>query len=86
MFKAKTILPILEKHHLLLGTLIVSNAFCMEALPIFLHKIVPAIVAIIISTVFVVIFGEVLPQAYCTGPSQIKIAESMTPIIKVIIF
>jgi metal transporter CNNM len=55
----------------------------MEALPIFLHKIVGAVGAIVISTIFVVIFGEVLPQAFCTGPSQMKIAEGMAPIVRV---
>jgi hypothetical protein len=34
----------------------------MEALPIFLDAIVPAVVAIILSTTAVLIFGEVLPQ------------------------
>ena len=63
--------------------MLLSNAFAMEALPIFLHKIVSALGAIIISTIFVVIFGEVLPQAYCTGSSQIKIAETMAPIVRV---
>ena len=76
-------MPILQKHHLLLGTLLVSNAFAMEALPVFLHKIVPAFIAVLISTIFVVIFGEILPQAYCTGPAQIQIAEKMSPIVNV---
>ncbi len=79
-------MPILQKHHLLLGTLLVSNAFAMESLPVFLHKIVPAFAAVLISTIFVVIFGEILPQAYCTGPSQIKIAEKMTPVVNVFIY
>jgi len=55
-------------------------------LPIYLHKIVPATLAVIISTVFLVIFGEILPQAFCTGPSQIKIAVFCEPIIKVMEF
>jgi metal transporter CNNM len=71
---AKTILGVLENHHLLLSTLLLSNALAMEALPIFLDKIVPAFAAILISTVSVLIFGEVIPQAYCTGSHQIPIA------------
>ena len=54
-------MPILKDHHLLLCTLLVSNAVCMEALPIFLDAIVPAYIAIILSTVAVVIFGEIIP-------------------------
>lgn len=32
------------------------------------------------------IFGEVIPQAYCTGPSQIFIATAMLPIVKTLMF
>lgn len=58
----------------------------MEALPIFLHALVPAYIAIIISCVFVIIFGEILPQAYCTGPSQLAIAELLSPVVRFLMF
>jgi metal transporter CNNM len=35
----------------------------MEALPIFLDKLVPEYLAIILSVTFVLIFGEIIPQA-----------------------
>jgi len=84
--QAKKILPILSQQHKLLATLLVSNAFAMEALPIFLHALVPAYMAIIISCVFVIIFGEILPQAYCTGPSQLAIAEMLSPVVRLLMF
>lgn len=59
--KAKAIGPILKNHHLLLSTLLLANAFCMEALPIFLDAICPAYIAILISAVAVVIVGEIVP-------------------------
>ena len=59
---AKRILPILERKHLLIATLLLSNALAMESLPIFLDAIMPASLAIIISTTVVLIFGEILPQ------------------------
>lgn len=80
--KAKSILGLLEHHHLLLSTLLLTNALCMEALPIFLDKIVPAYLAIFISTLAVLIVGEVIPQAYCTGPNQILIAYTMVPFVR----
>jgi metal transporter CNNM len=83
---AKTILGVLENHHLLLSTLLLSNALAMEALPIFLDKIVPAFAAILISTVSVLIFGEVIPQAYCTGSHQIPIAYYMSSFVKLLEF
>ena len=36
----------------------------MEALPIFLDKMLPEIIAILLSVSFVLLFGEVIPQAY----------------------
>lgn len=61
---AKRILPILERKHLMLATLLLSNALAMESLPIFLDAIMPASLAILISTTVVLIFGEVLPQVW----------------------
>jgi metal transporter CNNM len=37
---AKKVLPVLEKRHWLLVTLLVSNAFAMETLPLCLGKII----------------------------------------------
>lgn len=51
----------------------------MEALPICLNKIVPEAVAILLSVTAVLIFGEVLPQAICTGPNQLIIAAKLAP-------
>ena len=79
---ASTILGVLENHHLLLSTLLLSNALSMEALPIFLDKLVPAYLAVFISTVAVLLFGEVIPQAYCTGPKQLSIAYYMSPFVR----
>lgn len=79
---AEKLLPILEKRHWLLVTLLLSNAVAMETLPICLHKIVPEVVAILFSVVLVLIFGEIVPQAYCTGASQIAIASFVAPLTK----
>jgi metal transporter CNNM len=81
---AKPILEILNNHHLLLSTLLLSNSLALEALPIFLDKIVPSYLAIIISTVAVVVFGEVLPQAYCTGQHKVSIGYYFAPFIRVL--
>jgi len=79
---AKPILEILNNHHLLLSTLLLSNSLALEALPIFLDKIVPSFMAIIISTIAVVVFGEVIPQAYCTGAHKVKIGYYFSPFVK----
>ena len=83
---AYKVLPILAKRHWLLVTLLLMNAICMEALPIFLHKIVPEFLAIVISVSLVLLFGEIIPQAYCTGPYQVKIAAYVAPLTKALMY
>lgn len=78
---ARKILPILNKRHWLLVTLLLWNASAMEALPIFLNKLVGEYFAIIISVTLVLFFGEIIPQALCTGPGQIRIAAFLSPLV-----
>lgn len=71
---------VLRDKHKLLVTLLISNAAAMESLPIFINKLVPEWAAIIISTTLVLFFGEVFPQAFCTGPDQLIIAAKVAPV------
>ena len=82
---AERLLAVLKDHHLLLATLLLSNAASMEALPIFLDAVVPAWAAIVLSTTQVLVFGEVVPQAVCTGPKQITIACKLIPVVRFLI-
>ena len=77
------IMEVIADRHLMLTTLLLSNAVAMESLPIFLDAIMPSSLAILLSTTVVLIFGEVLPQAFCLGPRQIQIAAFVSPFIKV---
>ena len=83
---AKVIQEILSSKHKLLVTLLISNAAAMEALPLFINRLVPEWAAIIISTTLVLFIGEVIPQAICTGPNQLKIAASVAPTVKFLLF
>ncbi|KAK4266419.1 hypothetical protein QN277_027343 [Acacia crassicarpa] len=64
--QAAAILPVVQKQHQLLVTLLLCNAAAMEALPIYLDKLFNQYLAIILSVTFVLFFGEVIPQAICT--------------------
>ncbi|KAJ1262761.1 hypothetical protein BS78_09G134800 [Paspalum vaginatum] len=64
--QAAAILPVVQKQHQLLVTLLLCNAVAMEALPIFLDRIFHPVVAVVLSVTFVLAFGEVIPQAICT--------------------
>ena len=55
-----------------------------EALPIFLDRLVPEYVAILISVTMVLIFGEILPSAVFSGPRQLQLAAVAAPLVKVI--
>lgn len=80
----KRLLPIIRKHHLLLVTLMLWNATATEALPIFLNKVVPEFVAIIISVTLVLVVGEIIPAAILTGPRQLELAYAMAPLVWVV--
>ncbi|XP_064976067.1 DUF21 domain-containing protein At4g14240-like [Musa acuminata AAA Group] len=64
--QAAQILPVVQKQHRLLVTLLLCNAAAMEALPLYLDKIFHPFVAVVLSVTFVLAFGEVIPQAICT--------------------
>jgi metal transporter CNNM len=55
---AERIIPVIKQHHILLVTLLLTNAAAMEALPIFLDRISSPAVAILISVTMVLFFGE----------------------------
>lgn len=63
---ASRIRPLVERHHLLLVTLLLCNAAAAEALPIFLDRLVHPVAAVLISVTAVLIFGEIVPQSVCT--------------------
>jgi metal transporter CNNM len=81
---AQKVRPVLERHHFLLVTLLVVNASANEALPIFLDKLVPEGVSIVLSVTCVLMFGEIIPSAVFTGPNQLRIAAALTPFVKVL--
>ena len=55
---ATKIYPVIKRHHILLVTLLLGNAACVESMPIFLDKISNPAMAIIISVTAVLLFGE----------------------------
>jgi len=82
--QARRVLPVISKHHFLLVTLLVANAAAMETLPLFLDDMFATVLAVVLSVTFVLAFGEVIPQAMCTGPDQLKIASRLVPVVKTV--
>lgn len=59
------------------------NAIALESLPLVAHTLMPDWLAIIFSTVVVLIAAEIVPQAICTGPKKMVIAYHSAPIITI---
>lgn len=76
---ANKIKKIISDHHWILVTLLLCNAFACEAMPILLDKLVNEMMAIVISVTVLLFVGEIVPQALCTGPNQMKIAAFLAP-------
>jgi hypothetical protein len=55
--QAHRLLPLLNRRHLLLVTLLLFNAAAAEALPLFLDALVPGYIAVILSVTAVLFFG-----------------------------
>ena len=80
------IFPIIDQHHWMLVTLLLCNAAAMETLPIFLDRIFKPATAVLISVTLILMFGEIIPQALCTGPKQIIIAYYMCPVVSTLMW
>ena len=60
-------MQVVARPHLLLVTLLLSNAAAMEALPLFIDRLLSPVAAIALSVSAVLLFGEVIPQVcWCT--------------------
>ena len=79
---AKTIYPLVKQHHRLLVTLLLLNSIANESLPLFLDNLVPSYIAVLLSVTMVLLFGEILPSAFFTGPEQLKTAALMAPFVR----
>ena len=77
-----SLLPIVRQHHLLLVTLLILNSMANEALPLFLDKVVPSYLAVLLSVTLVLFFGEIIPSAIFTGPGRIKVAARLAPVVR----
>ena len=82
--RARILLPFMKHRHFLLATLLLCNTSAMEALPIFLDKILPSYVSIILSVSFLLIFGDILPQAIFTK-HRIRIGAAFAPLVWILL-
>lgn len=82
---AAKIMPVVQKQHLLLCTLLICNAAAMETLPIFLDSLVSAWGAILISVTLILLFGEIIPQSVCSRYG-LAIGAAVAPFVRVLVW
>ncbi|KAL8437554.1 hypothetical protein Efla_000417 [Eimeria flavescens] len=83
--RARKVHELLSRRHQLLVTLLVANSLAMEALPLFLDRLVSPFHAVLLAVTLILFFGEILPQAVCTGRNQLAVAAVMTPLVRLLL-
>jgi len=79
--RAKKIIPLRHNSSLLLATLLFGNVAVNTAVAIILNSIASGFIAGIVSTVLIVIFGELLPQAFFARYA-LEVGSKMVWIVK----
>ncbi len=83
--RAAKVYPIRKRGNLLLCTLLVGNVAVNATAAIFLGEIASGLIAGIVSTILIVIFGEILPQAFFSRHALTLGAKSVW-LVKTFIF
>ncbi len=82
---AKRVLPLRKNTHLSLAAILLTNTAMISASSIVLEHYMNGIIAVIISTLLVVTFGEILPQAYF-AKRALWVCARFAPILRLMIF
>jgi len=80
--KAKKVYAVRKNGNLLLCTLLLGNVAVNSSLAIFLGNLASGIIAGLVSTGLIVIFGEILPQAFFARHA-LSLGARMVPLVKI---
>ena len=76
---AEQLLPLVQKRHLVLVSLLLLNFLADETLPLFMDNLFPTWLAVVASVVLVVFVSEIIPSALFIGPDQLRLAAMVSP-------
>jgi len=82
---ARRIYKVRKDGNLLLCTLLLGNVLVNAFLSILMGELFGGIIALVGSTIMIVIWGEIVPQALCSRYA-LKIGSAVVPIVRVIMF
>lgn len=81
---ARKVIPLRRRGNLLLCTLLLGNVAVNAALSIVLSELTSGVVGFLASTILIVIFGEIIPQALCSRHG-LYIGSKVLPVVYTII-
>jgi metal transporter CNNM len=82
--KAKKVLPLRRNSHLSLASILFANVAVISASSLVLERHFEGIIAGLISTILIVVFGEVIPQAFFVR-FALKFCAFFAPLVKFVI-
>ncbi len=82
---AAKIFPLRRRGNELLAALLLGNAAINSALSIFLSSLTTGVIAGVLSTVLIFVFGEVIPQASISRHA-LKFGAAMAPLVSLLLF
>jgi len=81
---AEDIIPVRKNGNFLLVTLLLTNTFCMEFLPLVLETLYPGgITALVVSVVGIMLFSEIIPQAVFSRHA-LRIGAFFVPLVRIL--
>jgi metal transporter CNNM len=81
--RARKLLLILRNPHWLLVTLVVVDSAATEMLPLLFNVLVNPAMAVVVSVVLLVVFGEIIPEALFTHHA-LAFASALAPLISIL--
>lgn len=83
--EAQIVYPIRQRGNLLLTTLLLGNVAVNTVLSVFLGSIASGVVASIMATSLIFLFGEIIPQASISRHA-LYVGSRLAPIVRILIF